>query len=118
MMRSDEEFEVMKARLLLIKHSMAVVETRIQTGEFGNPETEVREERWKVSGARNNLLAPRVLAVMRSTFSELYEALDCAGTDAVDGKFGLTKQDADEFHELWMWFRERMPEGYVVSWLR
>lgn len=79
MMRSDEEFEVMKARLLLIKHGMAAVETRIQTGEFGNPDTEVREERWKVSGARNNLLAPRVLAVMRSTFSELYEALDCAG---------------------------------------
>lgn len=77
---------------LLIKH-----ETKIQTGEFGNPDIKVREERWTVSGARNNLLAPRV----RSTFNKLYQALDSAGIDVADGKFELIKEDADDLHALW-----------------
>ncbi|EFF0242906.1 hypothetical protein LRN96_000020 [Escherichia coli] len=114
----NEDFELMKARLMLIKYYMAVSEARVSTGEFGDINSSVREERWKAGRALNNFVGAYTYQVLKLDFIELYEAVESALSTAEDGRYGLSRAFESELRELYDWFRERLPDGYFPSWLK
>lgn len=114
----NETVEELKARLMLIKYYMAVSEARIDTGEFGDIRSSVREERWKAGRALNNFVGTYTYQVLKLDFVGLHEAVESALSAAEDGRYGLNRAFESELRGLYDWFRERLPDGYSLGWLK
>lgn len=106
----NETVEELKARLMLIKYYMAVSEARIDTGEFGDIRSSVREERWKAGRALNNFVGAYTYQVLKLDFVGLHEAVESALSAAEDGRYGLNRAFESELRGLYDWFRERLPD--------
>lgn len=113
-----ETNEVFRARILLIKHRVAYVNYRIESGEFGTPFPTDREELQRINLKRNNLVGHSTLQILSLDLEDLTEALHSAMEDANSCKWGLGDAEADRFYELWLHFREQLPADYVPKWLR
>lgn len=114
----NETVEELKARLMLIKYYMAVSEARIDTGEFGDIRSSVREERWKAGRALNNFVGTYTYQVLKLDFVGLHEAVESALSAAEDGRYGLNRAFESELRGLYDLFRERLPDGYSPGWLK
>jgi len=115
-MKLKEDYELMKTRLLLIRYYTAVVNTRIETGEFGDILSSDQEECWKARRARATLLVRHVDEIMSMGLGWMYEMLEGVWKDG--GRYGLSTYETDEAFELLKRLGDKLPADYVSEYLK